>query len=264
MLNLGALRTNARDSEVPDSNYVSGSEVILQVGNRRFITSREALLGKSRYFDILLSERWSAGSKKSDGSYFIDQNGDTFEHILEYFRNLQCPLFYDQSKGHALAKYCAVLAQARYFQIPRLEKWVEKKEFLEAVRFKTSVRQVDSPWLFDSNVPSNFQVQVTPLEVNDISYVCPRGIYHHMGDSSSCVRACRRFRNGPPEYETVKVLKYFVVQTETDYNMFKTVAYEHEALPHKTQPRNDVRLGNEPQPDSEDQATVDTPIVGFT
>ena len=51
------------------------TEVILDVGGRQFVTSRFTLTMESPYFANLFSRRWS-GSKKPDGSYFIDQDGE--------------------------------------------------------------------------------------------------------------------------------------------------------------------------------------------
>src|SRR3954471_305451 len=89
------------------------SQITLQVGERRFVTTRETLTAESRFFASLLSGRW--GNALADGSYFIDADPSLFEHILRYLRRRVLPLFYDKAKGHDYALYLALLEEAKYF-----------------------------------------------------------------------------------------------------------------------------------------------------
>ena len=43
------------------------------------------------------------------------------------------PVFYGSLKGHDYSLYVAVLDEAKYFQIPRLERWIGDKKYIQAV-----------------------------------------------------------------------------------------------------------------------------------
>jgi len=55
-------------------------QITLQVGERQFFTTREALIAESSFFASLLSGRWD--NAQEDGSYFIDADPNIFEHVL--------------------------------------------------------------------------------------------------------------------------------------------------------------------------------------
>lgn len=114
-----------------------GDEIVtLQVGGKRFVTMSKTLTRESGFFSALLSDR--CDDRQPDGSYFIDTDPDLFKHILRYLRRRLLPLFYDKCKGHNHALYAALLEEAKYFQIPRLEKWLDERRYLQAVNVKYS------------------------------------------------------------------------------------------------------------------------------
>jgi hypothetical protein len=127
----------SRDSPAPNA----GRQITLQVGERRFATTRETLIGESGFFTSLLSGRWN--SIQEDGSYFIDADGGLFEHVLRYLRRGVLPIFYDKMKGHDYSLYLALLEETKYFQIPRLEEWLEKKQYLYALKIKYSATEIE-------------------------------------------------------------------------------------------------------------------------
>jgi hypothetical protein len=94
----------------------------IKTSQRNFITDPERWSGQSLYFKRLFSGEWN--DKQEDGSYFIETDAAIFEHILRYLRTGILPLFYDREKGHDFALYQAVLEEAKYFVINRLEKWI--------------------------------------------------------------------------------------------------------------------------------------------
>lgn len=110
--------------------------VTLQVGEQRFVTTPETLTRESGFFSALLSSRWD--NKQPDGSYFIDVDPELFKHILRYLRRRILPIFYDKCKGHDHALYIALLEEAKYFLIPRLEKWLDERRYLQAVSVRYS------------------------------------------------------------------------------------------------------------------------------
>jgi hypothetical protein len=59
-------------------------EIVLNVGGSRYTTSRKTLLrSPDTMFASMLSGRWNV-PVESDGSVFIDRDGDAFRHVLEY------------------------------------------------------------------------------------------------------------------------------------------------------------------------------------
>ena len=92
---------------------------------RNFITDPETWLGQSIYFKKLFSGQW--GDQQEDGSYFIETDADIFEYILRYLRTGVLPVFCDSRKGHDFALYQALLEEAEYFVIERLEKWLKSE-----------------------------------------------------------------------------------------------------------------------------------------
>jgi hypothetical protein len=94
-------------------SLAADTPIHLQVGGRRFTTTKETLTEESAFFSSLLSGRWE--NALEDGSYFIDADPVLFEHILRYLRRGVFPLFFDTAKGHDPYLYLALLEEARYF-----------------------------------------------------------------------------------------------------------------------------------------------------
>lgn len=106
--------------------------VAIKTSQRTFVTDPDGWLGRSLYFENLFSGKW--GKKEEDGSYFIESDADIFEHILRYLRSGVLPVFYDKLAGHDFSLYHAVLVEAKYFAINRLQKWLCERKYLEAVK----------------------------------------------------------------------------------------------------------------------------------
>jgi phytoene desaturase (3,4-didehydrolycopene-forming) len=87
--------------------------ITLQVGERWFYTTEDTLTCESEYFKSRFS-RWN--DCDADGTYFIDGDPTLFEVILQYLRTGRLPLFFDSTtQTHGVAKYAALLCEARYF-----------------------------------------------------------------------------------------------------------------------------------------------------
>jgi BTB/POZ domain-containing protein KCTD9 len=188
--------------------------VTLQVGDRRFTTTKETLTDQCGFFSSLLSGRWN--DVQPDGSYFIDADGDLFEHILRYLRRGVLPVFYDNSKGHDHALYLALLEEARYFQIPRLEEWLEDKTYLQAIKIMhTVVDAGDAESLGPEPVRTDMTLEYHPTRTTKKVYVCPRGILVHRGDSSRCGRQCMNAKgDSDDQYEDEQVLEVVVIRKQ--------------------------------------------------
>lgn len=113
-------------------------EVLLRVGERIFVTTKDTLLRGGPFFTTLLSGRRAARTH-DDSALFIDADGDAFVHVLAYLRHGLFPLLWDNAKGHDHAGYVAILVQARRFEVVRLEKWLTEKSYIQAVRVDIEV-----------------------------------------------------------------------------------------------------------------------------
>jgi hypothetical protein len=172
----------------------ANAPICVQVGGRRFTTKKETLTEESGFFASLLSGRWD--NTLEDGSYFIDADPILFEHILRYLRRGVFPLFFDAAKGHDYHLYLSLLEEARYFQIPRLQEWLEKKRYLEAVKVTiTAKEQDDEPSSWNTVVPANTTIDYYPSWGNIKVYVCPRGEPQHRGKPGACGRRCAQARD---------------------------------------------------------------------
>ncbi|KAL2260270.1 hypothetical protein VTK26DRAFT_5756 [Humicola hyalothermophila] len=185
-------------SEASDSlqhaELAADAPIRLQVGERYFTTMKDTLTEESAFFASLLSSRWD--NALDDGSYFIDADPALFEHILRYLRRGIFPLFFDIVKGHDDHLYLSLLEEARYFQIPRLEDWLQRKRYLDAVQvaYTTDQYKDNYPSWHHFEVRSGVTVEYHPQWDIRKVYICPRGIPEHRGSPMSCGRRCAAAR----------------------------------------------------------------------
>lgn len=131
-------------------------------------------------------------------------------------------VFYDRSNGHDYYLYTAVLQQARYFQIDRLERWIAEKRYHQVVRvqrFGSVERGADG---FNETLGTDVEVECHPTWRTEKVYVCPRGIASHRGNPDACGRMCRsRQGEADPEFADEDVLKIVKVCKRIifDHNM---------------------------------------------
>jgi BTB/POZ domain-containing protein KCTD9 len=189
-------------------------KVTLQVGEQRFITT-SMTLAESGFFSALLSGNWD--DAQPDGSYFIDADPKLFEHILRYLRRRVFPIFYDKSTGHDYAMYLALLEEAKYFQIPRLEKWLGDQTYLRAVKVRYSARELGDINSIENTVGTDTELEYCPTWKTKKIYLCPRRVYVHRGNRDACGRACEKARGDDyeDEYEDVLVMMGLAVQKTT-------------------------------------------------
>ena len=204
-----------------DSPSTADVKVTLEVGERRFITTADTLTEKSRYFSALLSGRWR--NLEAGKPYFIDMDGDVFEHTLRYLRNGVFPIFYDKSKGHDYGLYTMLLEQARYLQISPLENWLEKKSYLQAISVTTSFEEVELADLNPEKTTTDVDVAYQSSYRTRKVYVCPRGIAIHRGQPNKCGKACRRAKEHGEEEdvddeEEEEVVVVSITRTKTEFH----------------------------------------------
>ncbi|KAI9819402.1 MAG: hypothetical protein M1826_001151 [Phylliscum demangeonii] len=192
-------------------SFVKGSQIVLQVGERRFVTTRGTLTGGSGYFEGLLSGCW--GDEQPDGSYFIDADPVLFDHILRYLRRGVLPVFYDRSKGFDHALYTLLLEEAKYFQIPRLEKWIADKMYIQVVKVSYTAEELAGAMSHSVTLPADVEVEYHPAWKNTKVYICPRGIPVHRGRPEACGKLCKTVQgDASVEYEEVLELQMMVVR----------------------------------------------------
>ncbi|OIW32682.1 hypothetical protein CONLIGDRAFT_679067 [Coniochaeta ligniaria NRRL 30616] len=118
--------------------------VALNIGGKMVYTTVGSLVDRSGYFTSLFSGRWSIKNQE-DGSIFIDADPKVFAHILSYLRHGIFPLCYDPETGHDHKLYAEILAEAKYYQVPKLEVWLTNRCYSKAVNLMiTTSRAV--PW----------------------------------------------------------------------------------------------------------------------
>jgi len=202
--------TSAQSKPAP-SPPPKSSQINLQVGERRFVTVAETLTQESRFFAALLSGRWD--NAQADGSYFIDADPELFEHILRYLRRSVLPIFYDRVKGHNYSLYVALLEEAKYFQIPRLEDWLKRKGYLEAIKIKYSGDVREGTHFDTETLATDEQVEYHPTWQTMKVYICPRGISGHRGNRNACGRQCRNAQGDEETaYEDEQILTTLVIR----------------------------------------------------
>ena len=196
----------------------NADKITLQVGERCFITTHETLVAESGFFASLLSGRWDNAAE--DGSNFVDADANLFEHILRYLRRGVFPFFYEKSKGHNYALYLALLEEAKYFQIRQLEEWLEKKQYLYALRVMYSATESEGIEGLSTSRNTDIELEYYPEWGTKKVYVCPRGIYVHKGKPDACGKDFRRAQGDADDiYEEESVLRMLVVEKKTIFDM---------------------------------------------
>ncbi len=93
------------DKKVVELASIVPSKVVLDVGGKRFATSKSTLLSHPDTFftAMLCSEHWKPSE---DGSYFIDRSPKHFGRILDYLRSgtlIIADLHEEQAAWHVLS-----------------------------------------------------------------------------------------------------------------------------------------------------------------
>ncbi|KAH6623740.1 BTB/POZ protein [Chaetomium tenue] len=209
----------------------TNAPIHLQVGERRFTTTRSTLTEESDFFAALLSGRWD--NALADGSYFIDADPALFEHILAYLRRGVFPLFYDASKGHDHHRYLSLLEEARYFRIPRLEAWLHEKRYLKAVQVSITAKEYDENnhgWM-ETTGSADMTLQYHPQWTVHKVHLCPKGFNSHRGNPDLCYRySCRIIDDEEARFVEEPCMRMLVVRREVVFNQDVCVAREEEEL----------------------------------
>ena len=178
--------------------------VTLEVGERRFKCNQFTLTQASAYFRGQFSGPWAT---PTDGAYFIDRDGDLFQHLLGCMRSEIYPIFHDIEKGHDHVQYHRLLAEAKYFQIHKLVNWLEGKKYLHAIDVQKSIRMTEgAEWSTTKGTPDI--VECSTKYIKDKVHICPSGKDEHRGKPSKCATLCTDTRKeNEKRYEEEMVLK---------------------------------------------------------
>lgn len=130
------------------------------MGQRLFYTTKETLTGESDYFATRLAR---SKDTDPDGIYFIGSDPTLLEVILRYLRTGTPPLFFDPAtQTYDLAKYAALLSEARYFQIPSLVTWVVEQKYFQVIQVNTKIRVYDEESF--QNLPTSSSSSTSKVE----------------------------------------------------------------------------------------------------
>ncbi|CAH0001063.1 unnamed protein product [Clonostachys byssicola] len=205
-------------------SHTENNRITLRVGERLFHTTKGTLTGESGYFEARLT-RWNDAD--ADGSYFIDSDPTLFEVILRYLRTGTPPLFFNSdTQTYDLAKYAALLSEARYFQIPSLVAWIVEKKFLQVIQVDTNIQVFkEQPGidLLASSSTTTSKVEYFPTTGIEGRFVCPLKSVaggHHC--SPICWDRCKELGGSPVTYED---RPYFIVLA-----ISRTVAFNPDKL----------------------------------
>ncbi|KAK7936033.1 hypothetical protein PG985_001528 [Apiospora marii] len=125
-------RQNVPVQGEPEKN-VETQLIRLRVGECQFTTTLSTLTNESTFFASMFSGDWN-NPTTVDGVTFIDSDGHIFRHILAYLRSGRFPLFYDAGNHEFdFAQYQALLGEAKFFGIPRLQQWIEQHRYRDAI-----------------------------------------------------------------------------------------------------------------------------------
>ncbi|PKK45282.1 hypothetical protein CI102_15040 [Trichoderma harzianum] len=196
--------------------------ITLQVGERRFYTTEGTLTCESEYFRARFS-RWN--DCDADGIYFIDGDPTLFEVILQYLRTGRLPLFFDSTtQAHDVAKYAALLCEARYFQIHKLEQWIIEEKYLHVIQVSTSFRVLDEATIktASSRNPraplSTTKVEFVPISGMRKEVVCPQQSLD-IGGRHQCREYCLEQKGSLAcTFEDVPYFKILVIERTTKFD----------------------------------------------
>ncbi|KAE8416571.1 hypothetical protein BDV36DRAFT_296995 [Aspergillus pseudocaelatus] len=158
-----------RINHMETTNDTTNEQVLLQISDHQFITSKSTLSQKGTSFQALFSNRWN--NQRPDSSYFVDADPNLFEHILRL--------------------YLQLLQEARYFGIDGLREWLEEEKYLQAVKIVRSVKSLKD---LESQIHeihlANMDPEYFPHWGTRKVFVCPRGVGQHRRNPGLCGKKC--------------------------------------------------------------------------
>lgn len=197
-----------------DHPPVESDEIVLQVDDKIFRTTKGTLMEESAYFSSRLANRRVAVDRKLT----LDMDPTVFTHVLRYLRHGVLPCFYDKTHGFDYNLYSLVLAQAEYLLIERLSSWIRDKRYEKAVTKERSAKTyLDEVGDINGSDTADTECEYRFVWGKKEVYVCPRGITVHCRPSD-CGRQCNNARGDIPVYHEEDELRIFEIKTKTVFN----------------------------------------------
>ncbi|KAM0283650.1 hypothetical protein ACHAQH_002430 [Verticillium albo-atrum] len=231
---LAPVTPSTASSQAPLSH--SSDHIIVQVGERRFETTRTTLR-KSLLLHNLLSHHPTTAA----APLFLDADPTSFADLLTHLRTALYPLFWSVPTGHDLPRYAALHTTARHFYVKDLESWLARKAYLSAVTVDVRIRKVEAlgrqpfhrQYLLQGHQTLSIGAAVAGREV---VWTCPAGKGEHDGDSLMCeVEGCcgsmltNSAKDRPEQRVLMDVVKVFTEERTYSVNERVLWSWEEEA-----------------------------------
>lgn len=131
--------------------------------------------------------------RQKDGSFFIDTNFDSFQHILKFMRRTsKFSLIWTKEMGFDYALYNNLEPEAHYFLLNDLGGWIRQKRYLDAVHITFETKALSEFELYDRNskrLHSDADVRnFFGSYSREKRYRCPLGT--HSEDTRYCSDKC--------------------------------------------------------------------------
>lgn len=167
------------------------------VGGVRFTLSRDNLCKESGYFYRLLEDP----TNMRIPNIYIDRSPSIFADIVGYMREGVCPIYWEPRTGHILSRYGELTGLANHLDMPYLERWLDQRRYLHAVRIETRVNAYNQPLdgrISPRTLPADTETVLASMSSHVISlrqFICPLHQAHHVSPAL-CDAACNQAQNG--------------------------------------------------------------------
>lgn len=201
----------------------ASERITLLVGETTFHTTLTTILPSA------VLTRLTTLHSPAKGPYFIDADPELFVHVLRYLRTGMFPLFYSPDTGHDEPRYAALLNQARFYEIPKLEDWLTSKTYQECAQRRTWARsmtlcgEAQIEHLEELTHLKNETLTILKVKQSQQKcFRCPTSNWKHDGRKTICIRAGCVPKDKAPWaslYEVdMRVLKIDYVVTAVEVN----------------------------------------------
>jgi hypothetical protein len=116
----------------------------LNVGGTKYATSRSTLVSQpGTFLAEMFSGQMGEPRKDMDGSYFIDRDGSSFRHVLNFLRDGTLPSNALSSSESARMRK-EMKMEAAFYQIPQLLRWAQGNDTIGGQGTSEADRVVDA------------------------------------------------------------------------------------------------------------------------
>jgi hypothetical protein len=194
--------------------------ITLDVSGRHFKVSSDILIAESGFFKRQLSAQYN-WTPQRDGTYFIDADPALFEHLLNFMRRPSVfPVFWSQDKGFDYNLYQRLQAEAEYFQMSSLDKWIKEEKYLQAVTIRTYepvTRDLDK--VTQERIAGNMTKDWHYVPKVHKTSIRPRRIQCRYGKREACGGACHGYKGDDnTDYDEADYLEVVTVKREVVFD----------------------------------------------